>query len=103
MKNYDYGFGFKPISAWGYVGYSILWCIPVVGWIACICAAIGSKKRNVRNFARSVFCGILLAIIAAAVAVGGVILLDTLGVMSLADLKAYVEGILDALKAFPLL
>ena len=86
MKNYDYGFGFKPISPWGYVGYSILWSIPVVGWIFWLVAALGSKQRNVKNYARSFFCLFLLGIAVAAVAVGAGYLLQALNVISVTDL-----------------
>lgn len=60
MKNYDYGYGFKPISAWGYVGYNILWAIPVVGFIIWLYHALGASNRNVKNYARSYACMLLL-------------------------------------------
>ena len=91
MRNYDYGYGFKPITGWGYVGYSILWAIPVVGWLICLFTAIGSKHRNVRNFARSIFCRIFLLIILAAAAVGTVVLLDVLNVIEPATIFSYVK------------
>ncbi len=75
MKNYDYGYGFKPISAWGYIGYSLLWSIPVVGWIVWLCHALGASNRNVKNYARSYFCAFLLAIIASVVMVALVFIL----------------------------
>ena len=42
---------FKPISAWGYLGYNLLFSIPLIG--------------NLRNYARSFFCIALIQIIIA--------------------------------------
>ena len=53
----------KPISLWGYFGYQILFALPVVGWILVIVFAFASPNVNVRNFARSYFC-ILIVIVA---------------------------------------
>ena len=89
MKNYDYGYGFKPISAWGYVGRSILWSIPVIGWLILLCKAIGAKNRNVRNYARSFFCKLLLAIIVAVVCAAVAVVLDLVGVI---DAPAILEA-----------
>ena len=102
MKNYDYGYGFKPISSWGYVGYSLLWSIPVVGWICWLCAAIGASNRNVRNYARSYICAVLILLAISAVAVGVAFLLDALDIFKFEDVMDYlkkfiheVEGKLD--------
>ena len=64
-KNYDYGYGrgYKPISSWGYVGYNILYAIPVLGWIIWLYKALFSSNKNVKNHARSLFCGFILALI----------------------------------------
>ena len=53
----------KPISMWGYFGYQILFALPVVGWILVLFFAFNSSNVNVRNFARSYFC-ILIIIVA---------------------------------------
>ncbi|MBR0463354.1 MAG: hypothetical protein IJJ23_03105 [Clostridia bacterium] len=50
------------IRPWGYVGYSILFCIPVIGWIWLIVMTF-SKRRNKRYYARSYWCRILLCLI----------------------------------------
>ena len=51
---------YKPISPFGYVGYELLFSIPVIGWIIQLCFAIFHKNRNVKNFARSLYCFYLL-------------------------------------------
>ena len=63
-KQYYEGSGqYRPITAWGYVGYSILFCIPVIGWIIWIVFMFSSKNINRRSYARSFFCRILLGLI----------------------------------------
>ncbi len=54
---------YKPISAWGYFGYDLLFSIPVVGFILLIVFAFASSNINLRNYARSFFCILLLAVI----------------------------------------
>ncbi len=54
---------YRPISAWGYVGYSLLFSIPLVGFILLIVYAASNTNINLRNYARSYFCYLLLAVI----------------------------------------
>jgi hypothetical protein len=44
---------YAPISAWGYVGYELLFCIPVVGFILMLVFAFNNSNINRKNFARS--------------------------------------------------
>ena len=53
----------KPISAWGYFGYRLLYSIPVIGWIILLVHAIGASNVNVRRHARSFFCTFLLLVL----------------------------------------
>ena len=53
----------RPISAWGYVGYQILFSIPLVGFILLIVFSFSDSNINRRNFARSYFAIFLLALI----------------------------------------
>ena len=47
----------KPISMWGYFGYSLLFMIPLVGFILMLIFALGGTSNvNLRNYARSQFC-----------------------------------------------
>ncbi len=84
MKDYDYGS--KPISAWGYVGYSFLYAIPVVGWIVWLINALFAKNRNVKSHARSYFCAILLALVLVVIAVVVVAVLYLLGLLDAAKI-----------------
>ena len=45
---------YKPISTFGYIGYEIVFAIPIIGWILLLIFAFGKDENiNVRNFARS--------------------------------------------------
>ena len=57
---------FRPVSAWGYIGYSLLFAIPVVGLVLLIVFALSDNNVNRRNYARSYFCALLIFIIIAA-------------------------------------
>ena len=63
----------KPISMWGYFGYEILFAMPVIGWIILIVNAIAAKNVNVKNFARSYFCLLIVAAIIFALGAGSFI------------------------------
>ena len=55
---------YRPISMWGYFGYELLFSIPCVGFILLLVFAFGGTSNvNVRNFARSYFCFILVMLI----------------------------------------
>ncbi|MDO5804088.1 MAG: ABC transporter permease [Clostridia bacterium] len=59
---------YKPISMWGYFGYEILFSIPCVGLILLLVFAFGGTKNvNLRNFARSYFCFVILLVVLFAV------------------------------------
>ena len=60
---------YRPISGWGYFWRTVLYSIPVLGWLILLFNAIGAKNRNVRYFARAPFCALLLAVILTVVAV----------------------------------
>ena len=75
MKNYDDSY----ISPWGYVGYSILWAIPVLGWLIWLFNCF-SRKTNKRNYARSIFCTFILSVIVSVVLGAVIFVLSYLGV-----------------------
>ena len=52
---------YKPISMWGYFGYEILFSLPIIGIILLIVFSLGGTKNiNLKNFARSYFCIIII-------------------------------------------
>ena len=55
---------YKPISMWGYFGYEILFSIPLVGFILILVFSFGgTTNKNLKNFARSYFCFLIVAVI----------------------------------------
>lgn len=54
---------YEPIGMWGYFGYQFLFAIPFIGWILCISFALMAKNYNLRNFARSQFCYLIIYIV----------------------------------------
>ncbi len=62
MQKHDDSKELKMISPWGYIGYTLLLSIPVLGFILLIVFSF-SKKRNLRNWARSFWCWLLVLII----------------------------------------
>ena len=54
---------YTPISMWGYFGYELLFSIPIAGFICLLVFAFGSRNQNVKNFARSYFCFLIIAVV----------------------------------------
>ena len=55
---------YRPISMWGYFGYELLFAIPLVGFILLLVFSFGGTRNvNLRNFARSYFCALLVGLI----------------------------------------
>ena len=52
---------YRPLSAWAYFGYNLLYSIPVVGWIFMVIFALDGSNINRRNFTRSFFIVYLVA------------------------------------------
>ncbi len=70
IRNYDPRWDYTPLGAWAYFLYSLLFALPLIGWIFAIVFAVGGTNRiNLRNFARSMFCGMLVGIILACIVV----------------------------------
>lgn len=54
---------YKPIGAWGYFGYQLLFSLPIIGFILLIVFSFSDENINRRNFARSYWCALLIGII----------------------------------------
>ena len=67
----------RPLGAWAYFGYSILFNIPFAGFIVLIVFALSNDNINRRSFARSYFCGLI--IVAVIVVIILAVALPTLG------------------------
>lgn len=69
---------YTPISMWGYFGYQILFGIPVIGLILAIIWSFAAKNQNLKNYARSQFCWliivtIILLVLSATIGIGALI------------------------------
>lgn len=62
---------YRPLGAWSYFGLSILFAIPLLGWIFLIVFACSGDNINRRSFARSYFCVYIIVIIVLLVAIFG--------------------------------
>lgn len=63
---------YKPITMWGYFGYEILFSIPCIGIILLLVFSFGGTKNiNLRNFARSYFCFLIVLAVLFFVLTGG--------------------------------
>ncbi len=58
---------YRPLTAWQYFGYSILFALPIVGFILTIIFSLDNSNINRRSFARSYFCILILVIIVSAI------------------------------------
>lgn len=74
---------YQPISMWGYFGYELLFSIPCIGFIILLVFAFGGTSNlNVKNFARSYFCLLIVLLVfmlILALTGGAAVLFDSLG------------------------
>ena len=64
---------YRLLSPWAYVGYGILFTLPVIGWAF----ALNDDNLNRRNFARGYWCMVLVVVILSIVGmVMGVSIMD---------------------------
>lgn len=81
MDNSNIPSQYKPISAWGYFGYNILFSIPIVGFILLIVFSLDSSNINRRSYARSFFIIYLLIALVILIAIlffGGIGIFSTI-------------------------
>lgn len=58
------GQDYTPLGMWSYFLYQILFAIPIIGFIfLCIFSFGGTKNVNLRNFARSYFCVLIIVLV----------------------------------------
>ena len=59
---------YAPLSPWAYFGLTLLFSIPVVGFIFLIVFSVSDANINRRNFARSYWCALLVLVAVAIIA-----------------------------------
>ena len=92
-QNYNIVFSeYTPISAWGYVGYQILYAIPLIGWIIWLCHALSPNASSRRSYARSFFCAFLLGLILSVVLIAAGYALIMVGFGGIEGLQSFLEA-----------
>ncbi len=55
---------YRPLGAWAYFWYSVLYAVPLVGFIFLIVFSLSDANINRRSFSRSYFCiYVILAVV----------------------------------------
>ena len=62
-QNGQIPYQYRPLSPWAYFGYSLLFSIPLVGFILLIVFSCSNENINRRNYARSFWCALLVGVI----------------------------------------
>jgi hypothetical protein len=61
---------YKPVSAWGYFGLTLLYALPLIGFIFLLIHSFSDANINRRNFARSHWCILLLLVFLFLIGIG---------------------------------
>ena len=74
---------YQPLGAWAYFGLSLLFSIPIVGFIFLIVFSCNGSNINRRNFARSYWCWLVIVLVIYGILLAaGVSLFGALGASS---------------------
>lgn len=84
---------FRPLGAWAYFFYSILFSIPILGLILLIVFSFSDSNINRRNYARSYFIVFLAVIILFAVLFFTGILAQSIEAFKAGEMPAFIKDI----------
>ena len=87
-KQYDVPKNLQPLHTWAYVGYNVLFTLPLIGLICAIVFAIDSTNINRRSYARSI---LITKIISTILLIAFAILITIL----MQNLVAYLSNWID--------
>ena len=59
---------YRPLSPWAYLGYTLLYSIPLIGFVFLLVFALSDGNINRRNHARGYLCAMLIAAIVGVIA-----------------------------------
>jgi len=71
----DYTEPYKPMSPWAYIGYTILFSIPIIGFILLLVFGFDKTYINRRNFARSFLIMIIIGVVLSILAIVAMVVL----------------------------
>lgn len=55
---------YRPVTVWQYVGYSLLFSVPIIGFIMVLVTAFGSDKSiSLRNYAKSYLVWLAISVV----------------------------------------
>lgn len=97
MNERGYSEQYRPLSAWAYFGLTLLYAIPVIGWIFLIVFTFSRKNINRRSFTRSFWIFALFFIIVSIIS--GSILFVT-GSDLLKNIRTYLPDNIGGLNTF---
>ena len=69
MENYKGPAQYRPLTAWQYFWLSVLYSVPVVGFVFLIVFSFSKGNINRRSYTRSYWCGVLIGLIVVGIAV----------------------------------
>lgn len=91
---------YKPLGAWMYFLYSLLFSIPLVGFILLIVFSCGGTQNiNLRNYARSYFCALVvglvlgLIVLVLALVLGGAVFAASYPAVDMEDFMSMAIGL----------
>ena len=76
---------YRPLGMWEYFAYSILFVVPVVGFVFLVIYSLDGSNINRRNYARSFFCSATLPITF-------IVILASAGILGLVFSKFIPDG-----------
>ena len=77
---------YRPIGMWGYFGYQLLFAIPCVGFIILLVFAFGGTSNiNLKNFARSYFCWLIIGFVLSLI----IFIFVSIGLMSYGSMNSF--------------
>lgn len=53
---------YRPLNPWAYFGLSVLYALPIIGFIFLIVHSCNSSNLNRRSYARSFWCALIIAV-----------------------------------------
>lgn len=86
---------YKPVGAWKYFGYNILFAIPVIGWICLIVFACSGKNIVRRSYARSYFCVFFIVLLIVGIGFAVLEILIATGVTSWEVIKTFIMNLIS--------